>query len=730
MATESERLALRIGEKGALLAARNIFAIGKSARSTKNPLQSLQGLLTAIATAVLVRKLVNVADTFTTMQNRLKIVTSSTAELAVVTDELFQVANRTRSQFEATATVYSRAALSSRTLGISQRQLLKFTESLNQAVILSGASFREANQGLIQLSQGLASGTLRGDELRAVLEQLPFVADIIAEGMGVTRGELRLLGEQGKISAKDIFRSFKEQEGKIADLFAKTTPTIQQAFGVLENNIVRLVGRLQTSTGAASGFAEVVLRIADNLHKAAPFIDVFVGLIGKLAGRLLGRVEALGEKIKKAFQDSFRDGFEVNTDTILGKIIKFVDKVFEFMTGAAGAIVFAFEHIPGALASVFATAFNAISVHVRNFLNGVIRNVNEVKVKLGLEPIGFILKPARIDTGQFEEDVRTLEQAFKSSSISLTGLIGRVFDEGTAAEIQRLLELSEAQALLDRQPEKPEEAIRFNLDPFLAQLREERRLLMFNNEERERQEELIKLIKAAEKEGRTISPFAFAILDAEMRRNQELARQRQLLEGIKGPLREYEADVKALNVLLTEGAINQKEFDKALEELKKKLQDKKGLTAAQEALAAPFKAGKAALDEFVDDGVLKIKTFIAAVAAEFSKLALQKIFLSLTGLGLPGFQHGAAFEVGGSGGPDSQLVAFRGTPGEPVAVGQGAINQAAQGQPVLTTPPPVVNVFNIFDPNFIAEGIQSDNGTQAVLNIIRSYPETVRQAIA
>src|SRR5690606_2602352 len=98
-------------------------------------------------------------------------VTTGTENLTTVTSRLFDVANRTRSSFEGTANLYARVALATKELGIGQQELLTFTERVNQAIILSGASAQEAQAGLIQLSQGLASGALRGDELRSVLEQ-------------------------------------------------------------------------------------------------------------------------------------------------------------------------------------------------------------------------------------------------------------------------------------------------------------------------------------------------------------------------------------------------------------------------------------------------------------------------------------------------------------------------------------------------------------------------------
>lgn len=212
-----------------------------------------------------IRELGALADAYTNIQNRLKTVTQGTAQLSAVTDELFRISNQTRSQFEATAEVYTRVALASKDMGISQKQTLEFTKSLNQAVILSGASAQEATAGMIQLSQGLASGTLRGDELRSVLEQLPAVADVIAKGLGVTRGELRAMGEEGKITAEIVLDSFAKAREELNDKFAKTVPTLGQAFIVLRNNFLQALGAFDQGVGVTRTLAKFVLLVAENI---------------------------------------------------------------------------------------------------------------------------------------------------------------------------------------------------------------------------------------------------------------------------------------------------------------------------------------------------------------------------------------------------------------------------------------------------------------------------------
>lgn len=255
-------------------------------------MQLLNRALGAIAIGAGLRQLISLSDTFVNIQNRLKTVTTGTKELTAVTKELFEISNRTRGSFRGTVEIFSRAALAVRELGISQQETLAFTESLNQAVILSGAGAQEANNALIQLSQGLASGTLRGDELRSVLEQLPVVSDVIAKSLGVTRGELRILGEEGVISAKAIIRAFTEARVELAERFAETVPTIAQSFTILQNQAIRLIGSFSEAGGVFSGIASSIQSVAagigilnNNLDTAT---DIFTALALVAISRFLG----------------------------------------------------------------------------------------------------------------------------------------------------------------------------------------------------------------------------------------------------------------------------------------------------------------------------------------------------------------------------------------------------------------------------------------------------------
>ena len=264
-----ERIDIVITERGSRVVKRNLEDIGGGARKSADAVDFLKRALVTLGAAVSARELIRLLDTYTNLQNRLRATGLEAQNLSAVYRELLNVSNSTRSSFEGSVELYSRLALSSKELGVSQRDLIDFTKSLNQAITLSGASATEAQAGLIQLSQGMASGTLRGDELRSVLEQLPAVADVIAKELGVTRGELRKMGEDGKITAGIILDAFKNARGELEDRFGKTVPTIGQSFQVLKNNVVDLIGRMDEATGISALFSKSLLFISENLDTIA-----------------------------------------------------------------------------------------------------------------------------------------------------------------------------------------------------------------------------------------------------------------------------------------------------------------------------------------------------------------------------------------------------------------------------------------------------------------------------
>lgn len=268
--------------------------IGKQAAAAAPKVDLLSAALRTLVLYLGARELVQASDTFTNLQNKLRLITGSQTELNQTFNRLLGLANETRGSLEGTVTLYQRFAVSSKELGVSQNELFEITQTVNKAIQLSGVTAIEAKQGMLQLAQGLASGVLRGDELRAVLEELPAVADIIAKQMGVTRGRLRELGEQGAITSKIIIDAFRAAGPEIAEKFAKTIPTISQAFQILGNQFINAVGQLNTATGAFTLFSQTIIFVAN--HIVGVLIPAITVLTSVAIVKLTAAVRALSEE--------------------------------------------------------------------------------------------------------------------------------------------------------------------------------------------------------------------------------------------------------------------------------------------------------------------------------------------------------------------------------------------------------------------------------------------------
>ena len=238
---------------------------GASTDAFTRELSKLRRVMGFLGFSVLLSGLTEYADGLVEAQNRLRFFISDQEKLTKTTQDLKRVADSTRSGFLESVTLYQRMSLAARQLGVAQDDLLGITKSINQAIILSGASAKEANNGLIQLSQGIAANRLGGDELRSVLEQPPVVADTIARELGVTRGELRAMGEQGKITGNVVIDAFKNAAELLDAEFGETIPTIGQSLNVLKNNIIGVLGELNASTGIFGKMSVAVMALAKNL---------------------------------------------------------------------------------------------------------------------------------------------------------------------------------------------------------------------------------------------------------------------------------------------------------------------------------------------------------------------------------------------------------------------------------------------------------------------------------
>jgi len=249
-------------------------ALHDGANSLVSPLTMVKGTIAALGIGVLIKESLELADTYSLVSSRLKLVSADNIELATNEQELFKIAQNSRQGYKGTADLYYSIARSTENLGKTQTETLGVTETISKSLVISGASAESAKSALIQLGQGFASGTLRGEELNSVLEQSPRLAEAIAKGMGAAVGDLKTLGEQGKLTSDVVFKALQNQANVINKEFAQITPTFGQAMENASNSSLKFVGTLDKITGASSAVASAISNISSKVDQYSESIRV------------------------------------------------------------------------------------------------------------------------------------------------------------------------------------------------------------------------------------------------------------------------------------------------------------------------------------------------------------------------------------------------------------------------------------------------------------------------
>jgi len=220
------------------------------------------------------QSLTSLSDSYTTVMARLHLATKSQQKYNTAFLELTKITRNSLGDFGATVDLYSSMARATQDLHLQQSTLLTVTDAVNKAIVVSGASSQSAEAALIQLGQGLASGTLRGEELNSVLEQTPRIARMIADGAGIAFGDLRKVAMQGGLTSEVVIKALHKEAATVNAEFHSIPPTIAGASRQVHNSMMQIWGDFTTTSGAANGLASSILFVADNLK--AILVGAFV----------------------------------------------------------------------------------------------------------------------------------------------------------------------------------------------------------------------------------------------------------------------------------------------------------------------------------------------------------------------------------------------------------------------------------------------------------------------
>lgn len=619
MTTETFRIVVELDTKGAATGSQQVRnELSKVEKSADRLRNVLHRALTFAGVTFGVREIIRLVDAYTNLQNKLRTVTSSNIQLERVTRELFKVSQDTRSSFTTTAQVYARTASATKNLGLSQKELINFTTRLNQAVALSGSTSTEASNALLQLSQGMASQALRGEELRSVLEQLPVVADVIAKEFKVVRGGLRELGAQGVITPQRVIQAFAKMGDELRERFGQLLPTLSQGFQVLGNAIVRYVGELNKSTGFGANAARALVFLAENIDTVARVVGALALIIGTglVKGALALLIGALGTigagfAVVTALTITFADKIKLSSDgfaslydvaaIVFKDLTNFAIDFFDTLDylyndlpttadGSTREMSYSFEDFAKVVAAVFDSimvganiVFGFLSDGFTVTFNNILKGIETV-TNLGIKGInnlpGRLAPPMPLVNFNVGSQERRTAEQLKADAIALSGdaafnYVTETLNKAKADAAARKAQEEALNKLLGGDPGgeggggtgNVSGASKKQLETFddlFAKLLQETQLISMNRREREAAEVAIRMEDQLKRE---LTDTERDLVTQQVQLNQALADQQAIYEQIRGPQDEFAFQVTALDELFKQGRISVEEYNVKLREL-------------------------------------------------------------------------------------------------------------------------------------------------------------------
>lgn len=253
---------------------------GKAADSTSKSFASLTKVATALTAALSVREIAAYADAWTTVNNKLANSVRVGEQLTSVTQRVFDISQNTRASLDATASLYARLERATRSYGTSAEDLTRLTTIINQGFVVSGATAEEASNAVIQLSQGLAAGALRGEEFNSVTEQGSRLANALADSLGVDIGQLRAMAAQGQLTTDVVVNGLLSQGDAIGREFSNTISTIGQSLTIAGNNLTQFIGSSTTVRASVAIFNDTVVTLSENLDAVSTVVIAVAAVIG------------------------------------------------------------------------------------------------------------------------------------------------------------------------------------------------------------------------------------------------------------------------------------------------------------------------------------------------------------------------------------------------------------------------------------------------------------------
>ncbi|MCC0650137.1 tape measure protein [Clostridioides sp. ZZV15-6598] len=348
--------------------------INKGASNTDRLLGSVKKIAGAYMGLKTIGGLGSLSDQMTSTNARLAMINDGQLSDGGLNKMIFQSAERSRASYLDTAQIVSRIGMNAGSAFSSTREIVSFAEQLNKKFVIAGASTQEMNSALLQLTQGLGSGVLRGEELNAVFESAPNIIKSIADYLDVDIGKIRGMASEGMLTADIVKNSLLAASAETNKQFEQMPYTLGQIFTSIKNNAVMIFGAIQKKiedTVSSGGFRTFIVNVTDAIY--------VLGSVGYSVFN--GFIDLLSSPAFRGFFNMMIVGISLISQgfgwllTVIGSVINFIAQGWSIIqpiliTSIVLWSLYKTAVLAGALVTAIQVGWTALQTFWTNLLNG------------------------------------------------------------------------------------------------------------------------------------------------------------------------------------------------------------------------------------------------------------------------------------------------------------------------------------------------------------------------
>ena len=377
----------------------------------------ISGIAAGIASIATVQKLVNLSDDVTSAQARLNLLVTDGGSVDELEAKIMASANRSRSAYLDTASAVAKLGLNAgNAFDHDMDQVIAFMEQVNKQFVIGGATAQEQSNAMVQLTQAMAAGALRGEELNSILDSAPGIARAIEQYMGVAEGSIKEYAAEGKVTAQVVKNALFSVADETNAKFESMPMTWAQVWTMMSNIALQALEPVLT----------FINWLANNIEIIGPLV---LGVAAALAVYLIAtKGVAAATKVWTAVQTAFNAVMALNPVFLIIMGIILLIALIYAVVAAVNRVTDASTSATGIICGAVLVLAAIIGNTVIGLLNAIIQFIWSIFVEPFLGIIEWILNVCNGGFNSFGDAVANLIGNIISWFLSLGKVVTKIID--------------------------------------------------------------------------------------------------------------------------------------------------------------------------------------------------------------------------------------------------------------------------------------------------------------